>query len=195
MEFVKDLGRKRNNIKISEEEKVTLAQYNSLLSEKEEIVNRYEATVERYNDLVERYNEITDSYLKLEEAKENQIKDLKKQKEEGKIAELKIIEVQSHIDSLLKSYEALQRENKKQKEIIERLEQYISIMDQTQKTPVKNERGAGRKKKYTEEHINKILELKGKEEDYSYIVEKMNREYPSRKWDIKEIKYVYTRYK
>lgn len=193
MEFVKDFGRKRSNIKI--EDTVSQEEYNGLLFEKQEVSSRYEAIILKYNELVEKYNSIADELLSTQDNRNNLEKELKKQKDENLKAEQKLIEIQSHVDKLFGTYESIEKENQRQQEVIESLEKYIELMDKTQKPSIKNERGAGRKKKYSQEHINKILQLKSVEEDYSFIVDVMNREYPDRKWDIKEIKYVYTRYK
>ena len=68
-------------------------------------------------------------------------------------------------------------------------------MDKTKKLPVKNERGAGRKKKYNQDHIDRIINLKNSGKEYLEIVDLLNSEFEDMQWGIKEVKYVFTRYK
>ena len=62
--------------------------------------------------------------------------------------ENRLLDFKNHINNLLDQYQSLEESNKKHEATIVSLERYIEIMDKSPKH-IKNERGAGRKKKYT----------------------------------------------
>lgn len=193
MDFVKDLGRKKENNNFNQiENKNMIDNYNNLLEKYNEINSFSEQVVEKYNNLVEKYNKYVEDF---ELDKQRYEEDIKTQKEVNLKLENKFTELQKHVDRLLDSYQLLEKENKRLDEVNKSLEKYIDIMDNSKSTPVKNERGAGRKKKYTQEQIDKILELRTESYEYTDIVELLDDQFKDRKWSVKEVKYVFTRYK
>ncbi|MGB5823158.1 MAG: hypothetical protein WBH44_03725 [Proteocatella sp.] len=193
MDFVKDLGRKRESKKINHfENKNVIENYNALVEKYNEINTFSQGVVEKHNILVEKYNQYVD--VSMGEISKYQ-EEIKMQKESTQKIENKFIELQKHVDKLLDSYQNLEKENTRLEEVNKSLEKYIEIMDKSQNSPVKNERGAGRKKKYSKEQIDRILELKSQGKEYTEIVDALNQEFEEKQWGIKEIKYVFTRYK
>lgn len=193
MDFVKDLGRKKENKNFNQiENKNMIDNYNNLVEKYNEINSFSEQVVEKYNNLVEKYNKYVEDF---ELDKQRYEEDIKTQKEVNLKLENKFTELQKHVDRLLDSYQLLEKENKRLDEVNKSLEKYIDIMDNSKSTPVKNERGAGRKKKYTQEQIDKILELRTESYEYTDIVELLDDQFKDRKWSVKEVKYVFTRYK
>ncbi len=193
MDFVKDLGRKKENKKFNQiENKNMIENYNNLVEKYNEINSFSEQVVEKYNNLVEKYNKYVEDF---EIEKQRYEDDIKTQKDVNFKLENKFTELQKHVDRLLDSYQLLEKENRRLDEVNKSLEKYIEIMDNSKATPVKNERGAGRKKKYNQEQIDKILELRTDGYEYTDIVELLDSEFKDRKWSVKEVKYVFTRYK
>ena len=172
MDFVKDLGRKKESKKLSHIENKNI--------------------IENYNTLVEKYNQLAEDS---ETEKRRYEEELRLQKDVTLRIESKFSELQKHVDRLLESYESLEKENARLEEVNRSLEKYIEIMDKTKKLPVKNERGAGRKKKYNQDHIDRIINLKNSGKEYLEIVDLLNSEFEDMQWGIKEVKYVFTRYK
>lgn len=193
MDFVKDLGRKKENKKFNQiENKNMIENYNNLVEKYNEINSFSEQVVEKYNNLVEKYNKYVEDF---EIEKQRYEDDIKTQKDVNFKLENKFTELQKHVDRLLDSYQLLEKENRRLDEVNKSLEKYIEIMDNTKTTPVKNERGAGRKKKYNQEQIDRILELRTEGYEYTDIVELLDSEFKDKKWSVKEVKYVFTRYK
>lgn len=193
MDFVKDLGRKRENKKTSHiENKNMIENYNALVEKYNEINTFSEQVVEKYNNLVEKYNKCVEDF---ETEKHKYNEDIKHQKDINIKLENKFTELQKHVDRLLDSYQNLEKENTRLEEVNKSLEKYIEIMDKSKTTPVKNERGAGRKKKYSQEQIDRILDLRTEAKEYTEIVDTLNLEFKDKNWTVKEVKYVFTRYK
>lgn len=193
MDFVKDLGRKKESKKTSNFENINLIEnYNALVEKYNETKNFSQDVIEKHNLLVEKYNQYVETSM-LESSKYQE--EIKLQKENTKKIENKFAELQKHVDRLLDSYQNLEKDNLRLEEVNKSLEKYIEIMDKTKSGPVKNERGAGRKKKYSNEHIERVLELKCQGKEYTEIVDILNAEFKEKSWGIKEIKYVFTRYK
>lgn len=193
MDFVKDLGRKRENKKTSQiENKNMIENYNALVEKYNEINTFSEQVVEKYNNLVEKYNKCVEDF---ETEKHKYNEDIKHQKDINIKLENKFTELQKHVDKLLDSYQNLEKENTRLEEVNKSLEKYIEIMDKSKNTPVKNERGAGRKKKYSQEQIDRILDLRTEAKEYTEIVDTLNLEFKDKNWTVKEVKYVFTRYK
>ena len=178
MDFVKELGRKKN---VSNEVVELQEKYAQLKAQFDEVTEFAEEVVEKHNDLLVKYNEKND--------------EIKKQKLINEDMQLKFKKLEKHVDSLIESHAVVNSELKRKDEVIQNLEKYIEIVEKSTKESIKNERGAGRKKKYSEQQINRILSLKDSEKDYIEIVDIMNNEFSEKNWDTKEIKYVYTRYK
>ncbi|MGL5255544.1 MAG: hypothetical protein ACRC76_00800 [Proteocatella sp.] len=193
MDFVKDLGRKKENKKYNNlENKNMIDNYNNLVEKYNEINSFSEQVVEKYNVLVEKYNKYVEDF---EIEKQKYEEDIKCQKETNLKLENKFTELQRHVDRLLESYEMLEKENRRLEEVNKSLEKYIEIMDKTKSAPIKNERGAGRKKKYTQKQIDRIIELRTEGLEYTEVVEFLDTEFSDKKWSVKEVKYVFTRYK
>ncbi len=193
MDFVKDLGRKKESKKFNQiENKNMIENYNNLVEKYNEINSFSEQVVEKYNNLVEKYNKYVEDF---EIEKQRYEEDIKTQKDVNFKLENKFTELQKHVDRLLDSYQLLEKENRRLDEVNKSLEKYIEIMDNSKEAPVKNERGAGRKKKYNQEQIERILELRTEGYEYTDIVELLDNEFKDRKWSVKEVKYVFTRYK
>jgi len=193
MDFVKDLGRKKENKKINHQENKNMIEgYNALVEKYNEINTFSQEAVEKHNTLVEKYNKYVESAMS-ESLKYQE--EIKTQKEITQKIENKFIELQKHVDKLLDSYHNIENEKTRLGEVNKSLEKYIEIMDKTKGAPVKNERGAGRKKKYTKEQIDTILELKAQGKEYTEIVVFLNDKFEEKEWNVKEIKYVFTRYK
>ncbi|WP_028829687.1 hypothetical protein [Proteocatella sphenisci] len=193
MDFVKDLGRKKENKKLSHIDNNNIIENYNILVEKYNEINGFsQQVVEKHNVLVEKYNK----YI---EDKENEKiryeEEIRLQKNITLKIENKFSELQKHVDRLLESYENLEKESLRLEEVNTSLEKYIEIMDKTKTASVKNERGAGRKKKYNQQQIDRILELKNSGKEYTEIVDLLNLEFKDRQWGIKEVKYVFTRYK
>ena len=193
MDFVKDLGRKKESKKLSHiENKNIIENYNTLVEKYNEINGFSQDVVEKHNLLVEKYNQLAEDS---ETEKRRYEEELRLQKDVTLRIESKFSELQKHVDRLLESYESLEKENARLEEVNRSLEKYIEIMDKTKKLPVKNERGAGRKKKYNQDHIDRIINLKNSGKEYIEIVDLLNSEFEDMQWGIKEVKYVFTRYK
>lgn len=193
MDFVKDLGRKKENKKLSHIDNNNIIENYNILVEKYNEINGFsQQVVEKHNVLVEKYNK----YI---EDKENEKiryeEEIRLQKDITLKIENKFSELQKHVDRLLESYENLEKESLRLEEVNTSLEKYIEIMDKTKTASVKNERGAGRKKKYNQQQIDRVLELKNSGKEYTEIVDLLNLEFKDRQWGIKEVKYVFTRYK
>lgn len=191
-------------------DKLTKEQINELIEENKalrEVANDYtelkkfaEEVVDKYNKLVADYNskqgEITknkDSVKKEKEAKQKLEKELQAQKEISKNLEKKLLEFQAHINNLLEKYTELEKINESYKSTIETLENYIEKME-VKKEPIKNARNAGRKKKYKQSDIDYIIQNRLDGVEYEDIKEYLNKN-TDKEWDIKEIKYVFARYK
>ena len=193
MDFVKDLGRKKESKKLSHiENKNIIENYNTLVEKYNEINGFSQDVVEKHNLLVEKYNQLAEDS---EIEKRRYEEELRLQKDVTLRIESKFSELQKHVDRLPESYESLEKENARLEEVNRSLEKYIEIMDKTKKLPVKNERGAGRKKKYNQDHIDRIINLKNSGKEYLEIVDLLNSEFEDMQWGIKEVKYVFTRYK
>jgi len=193
MDFVKDLGRKKENKKLSHIDNNNIVEnYNALVEKYNEINSFSQQVVEKHNVLVEKYNKYIED---AEKEKRRYEEEIRLQKDITLKIESKFSELQKHVDKLLESYENLEKESLRLEEVNISLEKYIDIMDKRKIESVKNERGAGRKKKYNQEQIDKILELKNSGKEYTEIVDLLNLEFKDRQWGIKEVKYVFTRYK
>lgn len=160
-----------------------------------------EEVVEKHNVLVVEYKA---KQGELSDARETELhlrKQLQELEDENiKLKDLsdklekRLIDFQNHINNLLDRFQNLEEEKKKQEATISSLERYIEIMDKTPKR-IKNERGAGRKKKYTQEQIDWIVNARLNGVEYSKIVEDAAVKFPQKEWTIKEIKYIFSRYK
>lgn len=199
MEKLSGRGQKPN-IKINEliEENESLK---ALLSDYTELKKFAEEVVEKHNELVNEYKVKQTELAELKEKEEQwetnlqeQEQELKEQKAINQKLEQRLVEFQNHINTLLDRFQTLEDVNKRQETTIDSLEKYIEIMDKAPK-PIKNERGAGRKKKYNQEQIQKVLDERNKGLDYEKVVEIMNQTFVERQWEVKEIKYIYSRYK
>lgn len=160
-----------------------------------------EEAVEKHNNLISEYRNRQAEILELkEENKRNsQLLDQKdqeiiRQKELVSSLDQKLIDFQNHINDLISRFKDLEREKKRHETTIDSLEKYIEVMDQIQK-PIKNERGAGRKREYSQGEIDYVVDLRGQNTSYQTIKEKMEKKFKEKEWDIKKIKYIYSRYK
>ncbi len=192
-------------------QKITSEKINQLIEENESlkaIVADYSELKQFAEEVVEKHNTLVVEYKakqnELAEIKENEVilqKQIQETEEENtKLKELstklekRLLDFQNHINSLLDRFQSLEEENKKQEATITSLERYIEIMDKAPKH-IKNERGAGRKKKYTQEQIDWIVDARLNGVDYDKIVEDTSVKFPQKEWTIKEIKYIFSRYK
>lgn len=174
--------------------KAVVSDYSELKKFAEEVVEKHNTLVSEYKNKQSEIAEIREQNSNLNKEIEQREHQIKRQKEIIADLDKKLVDFQNHINRLLDKFNDIEQDNSRLKSTVESLEKYIEIMDQKGK-PIKNERGAGRKKKYTIEQIEKVVELKKREQDYDVIVKYMNEHYSNRKWDIKEIKYIYSRYK
>lgn len=200
MEKLNLRGQKNSNEKLNdlieenESLKAIVSDYSELKKFAEEVVEKHNALVSEYkgkqSELTEARESTRQAELRLKE-KDNEIQ---KQKEIIKNLDQKLVDFQNHINNLIDRFKEVEKDNKRLHTTIESLEKYIEVMDSSQK-PVKNERGAGRKKKYSQEQIDLVVDLRTKGHDYDNIKEHMIQEFTSKDWEIKEIKYIYSRYK
>lgn len=191
-------------------DKLTKEQINELIEENKalrEVIDDYtelkkfaEEVVEKYNRLVADYKikqgEIAknkETIQKERKAAQKAEQDLKMQREISKGLETRLVEFQEHINDLLEKYTELEKTNESYKSTIETLENYIEKME-TKKEPIKNARNAGRKKKYKQSDIDYIIKSRQNNVEYEDIKEYLNKN-TDRQWEIKEIKYVFSRYK
>lgn len=191
-------------------DKLTKEQINELIEENKalrEVIDDYtelkkfaEEVVEKYNRLVADYKikqgEIAknkETIQKEKKAAQKAEQDLKTQREISKGLETRLVEFQEHINDLLEKYTELEKTNESYKSTIETLENYIEKME-TKKEPIKNARNAGRKKKYKQSDIDYIIKSRQNNVEYEDIKEYLNKN-TDRQWEIKEIKYVFSRYK
>lgn len=200
MEKLNLRGQKNSNEKLNdlieenESLKAIVSDYSELKKFAEEVVEKHNALVSEYkgkqSELTEARESTRQAELRLKE-KDNEIQ---KQKEIIENLDQKLGDFQNHINNLIDRFKEVEKDNKRLHTTIESLEKYIEVMDSSQK-PVKNERGAGRKKKYSQEQIDLVVDLRTKGHDYDNIKEQMIQEFTSKAWEIKEIKYIYSRYK
>ncbi len=200
MEKLNLRGQKNSNEKLNdlieenESLKAIVSDYSELKKFAEEVVEKHNALVSEYkgkqSELTEARESTRQAELRLKE-KDNEIQ---KQKEIIANLDQKLVDFQNHINNLIDRFKEVEKDNKRLHTTIESLEKYIEVMDSSQK-PVKNERGAGRKKKYSQEQIDLVVDLRTKGHDYDNIKEQMIQEFTSKDWEIKEIKYIYSRYK
>lgn len=181
-------------IEENESLKAVVSDYSELKKFAEDVVEKHNNLLKEYknkqNELNEAKEKASGFHLELEQ-KEHQIR---RQKEIIADLDKKLVDFQNHINRLLEKFREMEEDKQRMKATVESLEKYIEVMDKSSK-PVKNERGAGRKKKYTDEHIEKVVALKLDNHDYEAIVEYMNKNFDTRTWDVKEVKYIYSRYK
>lgn len=195
----------------SKGQKITSERINQLIEENENlkaIVSDYselkqfaEEVVEKHNILVVEYKAKQSELIETREIEQQLRKMLEdKEKENIKLRDVseklenRLLDFQNHINNLLDQYQSLEESNKKHEATIVSLERYIEIMDKSPKH-IKNERGAGRKKKYTQEQIDWVVNARLNGVDYEKIVEDIIIKFPEKEWSIKEIKYIFSRYK
>lgn len=174
--------------------KAIVSDYSELKKFAEEVVEKHNVLVLEYKSKQSELIEVRENEKKLQSeiiAKDEEIIRLKEVSEK---LEQRLIDFQNHINSLLDRFQSLDEQNKKHEATISSLERYIEIMDSTPKY-IRNERGAGRKKKYTQEQIDFIVEARTNGVDYENIIVQATEKFPSRDWTIKEIKYIFSRYK
>lgn len=194
-----------NSVKITNEKINQLIKENenlkSALSDYEELKKYAEDVVEKHNTLVSEYKskqaEIAE-YKENEQFLKNEIKDKDEELERlkdlsGKL-DKRCHDFQNNIDKLISRFEEIKEQNAKYETTIASLEKYIEIMD-TPQPYVRNARGAGRKKKYKQEHIDFVVGNRSNLVEYEDIVKELQQKYPEIKWSIKEVKYIYNRYK
>lgn len=200
MEKLNIRGQKNSNERVNQliEENESLK---AIVSDYSELKKFAEEVVEKHNDLVNEYKSKQTELIESKETEqslraqlEQKDEEIQTQKDLTAKLEQRLVDFQNHINNLIDKFQSLEEVNKKHENTISSLEKYIEIMDTAPKT-IKNERGAGRKKKYTQEQIDLVLDAKNKGEDYEFIVAKMNKEFSDKAWEIKEIKYIYSRYK
>ncbi len=160
-----------------------------------------EDVVEKHNSLVIEYKSKQSEIHELKEKEQELTKQLKKKEDEisalrsiNKKMEKGLEDFQNHINNLLDKFEMMNEQNRKQEATIQSLERYIELMD-TSSPRIKNERGAGRKKKYTQQQIDFVVEHRLAGEEYESITEEMNARFTDKEWGVKELKYIFSRYK
>lgn len=181
-------------IEENESLKAVVSDYSELKKFAEEVVEKHNTLVVEYKNRQTELQEEKEENGKLKEEIEQKDHQIIRQKEIIADLDKKLVDFQNHINRLIEKFNDIEQDNNRLRSTVESLEKYIEIMDQKVK-PIKNERGAGRKKKYTQEQIDKVIEMKNEDKDYDNIVEFMDKTFDHRKWDIKEIKYIYSRYK
>lgn len=174
--------------------KAIVSEYTELKRFAEEVVEKHNGLVAEYKTRQTEVQDVKDELRQAQEQIEHKEEQITRQK--GIIADLdkKLTDFQNHITRLIERYNETEQENNRLKATVDSLEKYIEIMDVKTKF-VRNERGAGRKKKYTQSQIDSVLALKKQERDYDYIARHMDKAHPERTWNVKEIKYIYSRYK
>ncbi len=160
-----------------------------------------EDVVEKHNSLVIEYKSKQSEIHELKEKEQELTNQLKKKEDEisalrsiNKKMEKGLEDFQNHINNLLDKFEMMNEQNRKQEATIQSLERYIELMD-TSSPRIKNERGAGRKKKYTQQQIDFVVEHRLAGEEYESITEEMNARFTDKEWGVKELKYIFSRYK
>ena len=200
MEKLNLRGQKNSNEKLNdlieenESLKAIVSDYSELKKFAEEVVEKHNALVSEYKGKQSELTEARESTRQAELMLKEKDNEIQKQKEIIKNLDQKLVDFQNHINNLIDRFKEVEKDNKRLHTTIESLEKYIEVMDSSQK-PVKNERGAGRKKKYSQEQIDLVVDLRTKGHDYDNIKEQMIQEFTSKDWEIKEIKYIYSRYK
>ena len=200
MEKLNLRGQKNSNEKLNdlieenESLKAIVSDYSELKKFAEEVVEKHNALVSEYKGKQSELTEARESTRQAELRLKQKDNEIQKQKEIIENLDQKLVDFQNHINNLIDRFKEVEKDNKRLHTTIESLEKYIEVMDSSQK-PVKNERGAGRKKKYSQEQIDLVVDLRTKGHDYDNIKEQMIQEFTSKDWEIKEIKYIYSRYK
>ena len=200
MEKLNLRGQKNSNEKLNdlieenESLKAIVSDYSELKKFAEEVVEKHNALVSEYKGKQSELTEARESSRQAELRLKQKDNEIQKQKEIIENLDQKLVDFQNHINNLIDRFKEVEKDNKRLHTTIESLEKYIEVMDSSQK-PVKNERGAGRKKKYSQEQIDLVVDLRTKGHDYDNIKEQMIQEFTSKDWEIKEIKYIYRRYK
>lgn len=200
MEKLNLRGQKNSNEKLNdlieenESLKAIVSDYSELKKFAEEVVEKHNALVSEYKGKQSELTEARESTRQAELRLKKKDNEIQKQKEIIENLDQKLVDFQNHINNLIDRFKEVEKDNKRLHTTIESLEKYIEVMDSSQK-PVKNERGAGRKKKYSQEQIDLVVDLRTKGHDYDNIKEQMIQEFTSKDWEIKEIKYIYSRYK
>ena len=200
MEKLNLRGQKNSNEKLNdlieenESLKAIVSDYSELKKFAEEVVEKHNALVSEYKGKQSELTEARESTRQAELRLKQKDNEIQKQKEIIANLDQKLVDFQNHINNLIDRFKEVEKDNKRLHTTIESLEKYIEVMDSSQK-PVKNERGAGRKKKYSQEQIDLVVDLRTKGHDYDNIKEQMIQEFTSKDWEIKEIKYIYSRYK
>lgn len=200
MEKLNLRGQKNSNEKLNdlieenESLKAIVSDYSELKKFAEEVVEKHNALVSEYKGKQSELTEARESSRQAELRLKQKDNEIQKQKEIIENLDQKLVDFQNHINNLIDRFKEVEKDNKRLHTTIESLEKYIEVMDSSQK-PVKNERGAGRKKKYSQEQIDLVVDLRTKGHDYDNIKEQMIQEFTSKDWEIKEIKYIYSRYK
>ena len=200
MEKLNLRGQKNSNEKLNdlieenESLKAIVSDYSELKKFAEEVVEKHNALVSEYKGKQSELTEARESTRQAERRLKQKDNEIQKQKEIIENLDQKLVDFQNHINNLIDRFKEVEKDNKRLQTTIESLEKYIEVMDSSQKA-VKNERGAGRKKKYSQEQIDLVVDLRTKGHDYDNIKEQMIQEFTSKDWEIKEIKYIYSRYK
>lgn len=174
--------------------KAIVSDYTDLKNFAEEVVEKHNSLVLEYKSRQNELTEMKESEKFLKEQLEQKNQEIQRLKDLSEKLEKRLVDFQNHINSVLDRFQALEEENKKHEATISSLERYIEIMDHPQKR-IKNERGAGRKKKYTQEQIDFIVKSRLEGVEYDVIMAESNEKFPIRSWTIQEIKYIFNRYK
>ncbi len=183
-----------NLIEENEGLKAVVSDYSQLKSFAEEVVEKHNTLLTEYKSRQTELTEAKDYIEILNNELDHKAQEIKRQKDIITNLDNKLHDFQNHINNLIERFKDIEKDNSRLKGTIESLEKYIEVMDNTQRT-VKNERGAGRKKKYDKDQIDLAVGLRLKGWDYDKITQNMNESFSHKKWDIKEIKYIYSRYK
>lgn len=174
--------------------KAIVSDYSELKKFAEEVVEKHNVLVTEYKSKQNELTELRESEEKLREENQQKDEEIARLKELSDKLEQRLVDFQNHINSLLDRFQAMDEQNKKHEATISSLERYIEIMDTAPKY-IKNERGAGRKKKYTQEQIDFVVDSRTNGVDYETIMVQANEKFPNREWTVKEIKYIFSRYK
>ncbi|MDO4710721.1 MAG: hypothetical protein Q4A75_01995 [Peptostreptococcaceae bacterium] len=174
--------------------KAIVKDYTDLKNFAEEVVEKHNSLVLEYKSRQTDLTEAKEIERSLREQLVQKDEEIKRLKDLSEKLEKRLVDFQNHINNLLDRFQSIEEENKKHEATIMSLERYIEIMDQPPKR-IKNERGAGRKKKYKQEQIDYIVRSRLDGIDYEVIVAEANEKFPSRTWSIPEIKYIFNRYK
>lgn len=164
----------------------------SIANEYKELKTFAQEVVEKYNVIASEYNDLQEDAKKIKAENEALTKELAKQKEISATLDKRLTDFQNHINDLIDKFNDLSNENEKNKSTIVSLEKYIEVMDK--KPHIRNERGAGRKRKYSKEDIMFIVNSRNKRVDYEEIRDGLIEKTGSN-WEVKDIKYIYSRYK